>query len=631
MKPELGVCYYPEHWPEEIWAEDAQRMVDTGLEWVRIGEFAWGRIEAKEGEFTWDWLDKAIEVLGGAGLKIILGTPTATPPKWVLTKYPDMIAVDENGNPRKFGSRRHYCFSHLDYRKEAAKIAGAFAKRYGNNPYIHAWQIDNEYGCHNTVLSYSDAALSEFRIWLAKKYQSTEALNKAWGNVFWSLEYANFEEVDLPNLLVTEANPTHILDFKRFSSDQVIGFNKAQIAAMRRHTNGDFLHNYMGKITEFDHFELGKDLEIASWDSYPLGFLEQGLGAQNDAFKTKYMHQGDPDFQAFHHDLYRSVGRGRWWVMEQQPGPVNWAPYNPIPHNGMVKLWTMEAIAHGAEVVSYFRWRQVPFAQEQMHSGLLRADSQNAQAQIEVMQVAKELKELGEINHQQADVAMIFDYESQWAWEAQPQSESFDYFQLVFEQYRALRKLGLSIDILAADTSDFGTRKLVLIPGLLAWTPKLKLALKKFKGVVLAGPRTGSKNSDLHINIPLGPEIADTIVSRVGSLRPNAELSLVNGGAAINWIEQIEANQVVETSKDGMSILSKDENHYYLAAWLDEKGHGQILEGLCEHAGVDVVHMPSGVRMRNMGAKRLLTNYNNLEMVFGDTVISPTSYLLENV
>ena len=130
----------------------------------------------------------------------------------------------------------------------------------------------------------------------------------------------------------------------------------------------------MGRITDFDHFDVGEDLDIASWDSYPLGFLLDRAGA-TETEKNNFLRQGDPDFQAFHHDLYRAVCGGRWWVMEQQPGPVNWAPYNPEPLPGMVRLWTWEAFAHGAETVSYFRWRQVPFAQEQMHSGLLQPDS----------------------------------------------------------------------------------------------------------------------------------------------------------------------------------------------------------------------------------------------------------------
>ncbi|MEP5198353.1 MAG: beta-galactosidase, partial [Paracoccaceae bacterium] len=272
MRQTLGVCYYPEQWPEEMWEEDAARMIAAGLTWVRIGEFAWSRMEPTPGDLQLGWLDRAIEILGAAGLKVILGTPTATPPRWMLDKHPDMLARDEMGNLRKFGSRRHYCFSHAGYRDECKRIATILGKRYGRNPHIHAWQIDNEYGCHDTAVSYSEHAEAGFRDWLAQRYQSTDALNRAWGNVFWSMEYGTFDEIDLPNLTVTEANPAHLLDFQRYSSDQVVAFNKVQTDALRPLSDAPLVHNYMCRILSFDHFKVAKGLDIASWDSYPLGY-----------------------------------------------------------------------------------------------------------------------------------------------------------------------------------------------------------------------------------------------------------------------------------------------------------------------------------------------------------------------
>ena len=160
MKPELGTCYYPEHWPRELWGQDAKKMADLGLKIVRIGEFAWSRLEPSPGIFTFDWMDQAVDILGEQGLNVVMCTPTATPPRWMLDKYPDMLAVDENGYARKFGSRRHYCFSHDGYREESVRIARLVAERYSSHQAVSAWQIDNEYGCHDTVVSYSDAAVS---------------------------------------------------------------------------------------------------------------------------------------------------------------------------------------------------------------------------------------------------------------------------------------------------------------------------------------------------------------------------------------------------------------------------------------------------------------------------------------
>ena len=420
----LGCCYYPEHWPEDIWADDARRMSEMGLELVRIGEFAWSRIEPEPGVYDWSWLDRAIETLGDAGLKIILGTPTATPPKWLVDKMPEMVAVAANGRPRKFGSRRHYCFSHRPYREECRRIVTAMAERYGEHSAITAWQTDNEYGCHETTLSYSRSAAAAFRLWLAAKYKDICALNSAWGNVFWSMEYRTFDEIDAPNLTVTEPNPAHVLDYRRFASDEVVSFNQLQADILRRHSPGrDIIHNFMGFVTDFDHHDVGADCDIASWDSYPLGFLEQYWFSETD--KLRYARQGHPDIAAFHHDLYRGCSNGRWAVMEQQPGPVNWARYNPAPLPGMVRLWTLEAMAHGAEFCSFFRWRQAPFAQEQMHAGLLRPDSEDDQGALEARQASRDLAKIGPVSETPKSVALLFSYEAAWLFETQPQGQDF--------------------------------------------------------------------------------------------------------------------------------------------------------------------------------------------------------------
>ena len=611
MKRTLGTCYYPEHWPEDQWASDAARMADIGLTWVRIGEFAWSRLEPSPGDLRLDWLDRAIEVLGQAGLKVVLGTPTATPPRWMLDKHPDMLAVDARGRPRKFGSRRQYCFSHDGYRKEAVRITRILAERYGKNPHIGAWQTDNEYGCHDTTLCYSDAAASAFRDWCAGRYQSPDALNRAWGNVFWSMEYDDFNQIDLPNLTVTEANPAHVMAFRRFSSDQVARFNQAQVEAIRAHSDAPISHNFMGRITEFDHFALGRQMQIATWDSYPLGFLEDRL-EDDAAHKRHYARQGDPDFQAFHHDLYRAVGKGRWWVMEQQPGPVNWAPYNPAPLPGMARFWAWEAFAHGAECVAYFRWRQAPFAQEQMHAGMLRPDSEPAPAYHEAAEVARELAGLPEVEAAQAPVALIFDYGSAWAWDVQPQGHGLDYFRLVFEIYRGLRKLGQSIDILPADTDDLSGYALVLLPGLVTIPDALMQAIGRSDAQVMFGPRTGSKTVEMSIPVPLPPAIPDldVTVARVESLRPDMAVPVADKGCIIGWREVLEGTAKVQiAASDGVPVMMGQEGRYYLGGWPDADLLAGILTGLLSDAGLPAIEMPRDIRRRQASETEFLFNH----------------------
>jgi len=607
--PRLGVCYYPEHWPEAVWAQDARRMRAAGISLVRIGEFAWSRLEPIPGDLRFDWLDRAIATLGEAGLGVVLGTPTATPPRWMLDRHPDMLAVDAQGRPRKFGSRRHYCFAHQGYRAEAARIAALLGARYGANPHVVAWQIDNEYGCHDTVVSYSPAAAAGFRRWLAERHGSIEALNEAWGTVFWSMEYRAFEEIDPPNLTVTEPAPAHVLDYRRYLSDAVVAFNRAQVAALRAHTGAPLIHNYMGRIVSFDHFAVGRDLEIASWDSYPLGFLED-RSDQGDTWKRRFARQGDPDFQAFHHDLYRAVGRGRWWVMEQQPGPVNWAPHNPAPLPGMVRLWTWEAIAHGAEAVCYFRWRQAPFAQEQMHAGLLRPDSAPAPGLAQAAEVAAELGELPETDA--APVGLVFDYEAAWAWEAERQGAECDYFRCVFDVYRALRRAGLSVDIVPPDTADLSPWRLVLAPGLMIWPPALRAALAAYEGVALAGPRTGAKTAGFAIPTALPPEVPGvaSVVARIETLREDCPVPLAQGGAFRFWREFVEGDApTLEHCADGAPALVGTDRRAYLAGWPDDAALDRIVRRFAQTAELETLSLPDGLRVRDRGTMRVVTNY----------------------
>ncbi|MFM7376630.1 MAG: beta-galactosidase [Erythrobacter sp.] len=607
----LGCCYYPEHWPEDMWAEDARRMADMGLSLVRIGEFAGSRLEPEPGRYDWGWLDRAIETLHAAGLKVILGTPTATPPKWLVDRMPDMVAIDEQGRPRGFGSRRHYCFSHEGYRAECRRIVTALAERYGKHPALAMWQTDNEYGCHDTVLSFSDAAASAFRGWLAARYGAPAALNEAWGNVFWSMEYRSFAEVDPPHLTVTEANPAHWLDYRRFASDQVASFNREQADILRRLSPGvDITHNFMGFFTEFDHHDLGREIDVATWDSYPLGFLEQFWFS--DAEKAAFLRQGHPDIAAFHHDLYRGCSQGRWGVMEQQPGPVNWARFNPAPLPGMVALWTLEACAHGAELTSYFRWRQAPFAQEQMHAGLLRPDSTDAEAAGEARAAAAVLQDIGPQQAAKAPVALVFSYEAAWVIGIQPQGRSFRYLELVFETYSALRQRGLDVDIVAP-SADLSGYLMVLVPTLPIVPEGFADKLAALDCPVLLGPRSGSKTQSFCIPEGLAPGALKAAipltVTRVESLRDGIA-EPAEGFTVTRWREDVASALAPEVSdSDGRGIVYRHNHIRYCAIWPDRALLRLLVERMAGEAGVTLLDLPEGIRIRRTASHAFTFNY----------------------
>lgn len=622
----LGVCYYPEHWPQTMWADDAARMADMGIVQVRIGEFAWSRIEPEAGQFQWDWLDQAIETLHAHDLEIVLGTPTATPPKWLVDSDPDMLAVDHRGRARQFGSRRHYCFSSLSYRRQCARIVTALAKRYGQHPAVKAWQTDNEYGCHDTIISYSHAARVGFRGWLKEKYENIAALNTAWGNVFWSMEYSRFDDIDPPMETVTEANPSHRQDWARFSSDQVVAFDKVQTDILRVLSPGrDVLHNYMGMFTAFDHFKVGKPLDVAAWDSYPLGFLEWAWW-DNDT-KNRFMRQGHPDFTAFHHDLYRGVGKGRWQVIEQQPGPVNWGAYNPAPLPGMVRAWTWEAFAHGAETVSYFRWRQAPFAQEQMHAGLMRPDNVEAQGGAEARIVGREIDRVKNAQTHQSPVAspvaLVFDYEALWACEIQPQGRNYNGLEIVLAFYAAARRLGLNIDVVSPD-GDLSGYQIVLCPLQIFFSQGLAERIKKSGAHAIIGPRAGSKTDDFQIPKALAPghlrALIDVSVSRVESLRPS-HLEMAGPYEVRRWLEHIESKiEPLAQTSQGHGIWYANDMCDYLACWPDDTLLKNVLTKRCRERGLSVHDLPDGLRLRQRGDIMFAINYENQNVSLADYI-----------
>ncbi|MDE2018702.1 MAG: beta-galactosidase, partial [Hyphomicrobiales bacterium] len=431
-----------------------------------------------------------------------------------------------------------------------------------------------------------------------------------------SMEYRSFDEVELPNLTVTEAAPSHRLDFLRFSSDQVARFDARQVEILRAHSPGrTILHNYMGNFHDFDHFKVGANLDVAGWDSYPLGHLDRD--GEDEDTKARYRRIGDPDAQAFHHDLYRAVGRGRTWVMEQQPGAVNWAPYNPGPASGALRLWAYEAFAAGAEVVSYFRWRQAPFAQEQMHEGLLLPDASPNHGLRVVTEVSRELERLGATpGAPRADVALVFDYESVWAWRVQPQGADFSHAKIVMAFYRALRRRGIALDVVPPTSEAVAGRKLVLAPALFAWPPGFAGALAASPATVLIGPRSGSKTVDFQIppNLPpgaLGPAL-DLRVKTVESLPPGERVPVAGGGAFEGWREFVEAGagaDVLDVCQDGAPAFVRRGRLHYLAGRPDADLLTRVVDALLAQAGVAGLDLPRDLRIRDRGDLRYVFNF----------------------
>ncbi len=621
----LGVCYYPEHWPEEGWEREARRMADLGLTWVRVGEFAWSRLEPEPGRLAFDWLDRAIDTLTEAGLKVVLGTPTATPPKWLVDRHPEVLPVGRDGRVRGFGSRRHVCFSSPAYRDETRRIVTLLAERYGDHPGVGAWQTDNEYGCHDTVRCYCPRCREAFQGWLRQRYGTVEALNEAWWTVFWSQEVRTFEEVELPGQAVTEANPSHSLDYYRFASDQVVRYNRLQVDLLRAHSDKRILHNTMGFFDQYDAFALASDLDALAWDAYPLGMLEESpLPA---AVKERYLRIGHPDLVGFNHDLVRGLKDRPFWVMEMQPGAVNWAKTNPLPAAGAVRLWAHQAFAHGAEVVSYFRWRAALGAQELMHAGLELHDGRPAPASEEVRRVAAELAPVGGARPR---VALLFDYEDLWATELQPHAEGWSYWALQLAFYGVLRALGVDVAVTHPDR-DLTAYPLALAPSLHLMDEARAQRLARYVeggGRLLVGPRSGAKTRTNVAQAPApGPlrALSGVRIDRVDALRPGVAGAVELGGtvhAFTTWADLLDVDD--PSSAGAAEVLARyREPAYGGAAALTRRAHGKgacltlgawgdagllaaVLLPLLAETGVATTPLPEGVRRSRVGRGALL-------------------------
>lgn len=608
----LGVCYYPEHWSESDWADDARRMRELGISVVRVGEFAWSRFEPSRGNFNFDWLKRALDVLHAEGHEVVLGTPTATPPKWLIDEHPSILALDECGDAKGFGSRRHYCFSSQVYLKECDRIVEKVVKEFGQHPAVTTWQTDNEYGCHSTIVSYSADAHAAFQVWCRDRYQTIDRLNADWGNVFWSMEYTSFKQIPLPMMAVTELNPAHRLAFWRFSSDQVATFNKRQADIIRKLSpDRDVMHNFMGNFTEFDHYDTAADIDIAAWDNYPLGFLDRdGISLED---QKKWFRTGHPDSSAFHHDLYR--GMGRLWIIEQQPGPVNWAPHNPAPLPGMVRLWGLEAMAHGAELMSWFRWRQMPMAQEQMHTGLLLPDGTEDEAVAEIEQLDEDLKRLAgvDLTAVKAEVALVFDYVGDQMLRIQPQGQNYGPLEWVQQVYTAVRRNGVDVDIVPAG-SDLSDYRVVILANSVCVSEALAAELASFAGHIVIGPRCGSKTQEYAIPSGLPPGALQSLlpikVDRVESLPDFYSATSNDGFTAIRWREKVTGSvEAASTFDDGWGFYYCHGNYHYLNACLDNKSLLKFMKARLQMAGLSTYDCGEGLRIRRHGSLVFAFNF----------------------
>ena len=610
-RPELGVCYYPEHWEQSRWEEDARQMVGAGLTWVRIGEFTWGLTELGRNRFDWAWLDSALDVLGDAGLKVMFSTPTAVPPNWLVREFPEILPVDRAGRTRTSGSRRHYCLSSEKYVEEAKRITKEYVGRYGKHRAVQAWQIDNEIGDHDTAISYSAAALSGFRRWLQGRYTDIDTLNRSWNTKFWGGRFGDFDEIQLPVGSVTAPSPALELEFMRYSSGRVARFIGMQSGIIRKHSPGrPVIHNFMAGSYDFDHRRAAAHLDIAGFDSYPLGNLIEGHLSIDE--KASWLRIGAPDYQGFHCDMYRELGQCGMWVVEQQPGPVNWASYNPAPVDGAVRLWIWMAYAHGADTVLYFRWRQVPFGQEQFHSALCHYDGTPDRARHEIAKVATERVRIPPTSRSRAKIALVVDYESRWAQRIHPHGLEYSGEFIAADWYRCCRELGNDVDIVGPET-ELLCYRLVLVPDMVISRDGFVSRLLDSQAQVVLGARCGSFDSLMQSPPGGAPgafrRLIDVTVRRVESLPPWHREAVEFGDreySVTGWREHVESDEPVMARfsggfRGGAPAVLANVRTTYLAITPRGECLRRVLVDAMTRAGLPVTPAPEGIRVTFRG------------------------------
>ena len=494
----LGTAWYPEQWPEARWDADLALMEKAGVRFARIGEFAWSKMEPTEGQYDLDWVERAVRAAEKHHIAIVLGTPSAAPPAWLTQTYPETLRVMEDGLRDQHGNRQQFDWSSPKYRALARSMAERMAERFGHDPNVIGWQIDNEYANE----SYGDATKRMFQDWVKARYGTLDNLNQRWTTAYWSETYQSWDQIPIQTKY---GNPGLLLSWKRFVSDEWRSYQRNQLDAIRAHAEKrQFITtNMMGWFDAYDHYTVAQDLDLASWDDYV------GEGHLN------------PVYNGATHDLMRGLLRKNFWVMETQPGFVNWAKDNNSLDKGEVRAMAWHDIGHGADAVSYWQWRSDLNGQEEYHGTLLGADGTPVPLYAEVAQLGAEFAKAGPAlagTSVVSQVAVLQSYDSRWAINWQRHNQAFNPVDDLVKYYGAVRALAHSVDIVspAVDLSQY---KLVVAPGLnVISEPVAKnlMAYVRGGGNLVLGQRSGMKDDDNGLQVERQPgPLVDLLGGRV--------------------------------------------------------------------------------------------------------------------
>jgi beta-galactosidase len=604
----FGGDYNPEQWPEETWAEDVRLMGEAGVNSVTLGVFSWARIEPCPGEREFGWLDRLMDLMHGHGVGVVLATPTSSPPPWLGRLHPDTLPRDADGRVEWWGGRQHFSHSSATYRRCAAAVTEDLAARYAHHPALTMWHINNEY----CTADYGDEAAAAFRRWLRERYGTLDALNAAWGTAFWSQGYDTWDGVLPPRHAHYLHNPAQILDFRRFTSDMLLECCAAERDIVARHTpHIPVTTNFMPLWIGQDGWRWAREEDVVSVDLYP--DPRDPLGSQQGALVQ---------------DLTRSQARGPWMLMEQAAGAVNWRGVNHPKPRGLNRLWSLQAVARGADAVCYFQWRQSRQGAEKFHSGMLSHAGEEGRTFQEVKRIGAELASLGaEVSGSRvaADIAVLHDWDAWWAaaQDGRPSGE-VDHATVLTAWHRALWEAGLTTDF-AHPGHDLARYRLVVAPQLHVLTDDAidnLLGYVRGGGTLVCGFLTGIADQDDRIR-PGGMDarlrelFGIRVLHEWWPLRPGETVGC-EGFRGTLWSEEIEAVPgAAETvpykggELDGLPAVLRRDRAWYLSTLPEPDALRGLLTRIADGAGVRPVlgGLPAGVEAVRRGDLLFLLNH----------------------
>lgn len=612
----LGTAWYPEQWPESQWDADLALMQKAGVRMVRVGEFAWARMEPAEGHYDFDWLEHAITAASKHGIYTVLGTPTAAPPAWLTQKYPETLRTREDGTKDQHGNRQQFNWASPKYREFARKIAAQMAQRFGHNPYVIGWQIDNEYA----DTSFDADTRKQFQDWLKARYGTLDNLNTRWTTQYWSEAYTDWSQIPIQT---GYGNPGLLLGWMRFVSDTWRSYQKNQIDAIRAHADArQFITtNTMGWFSGFDHYTVEQDLDLAAWDDY----VGQG--------------HLDPVRNGAAHDLTRGFKRKNFWVMETQPGSVNWARINNSLDKGEVRAMAWHAIGHGADTVSYWQWRSALNGQEQYHGTMVGTDGTPVPLYEEAAQIGHEFAKASPVltgTSPKSQVAILHSYDSRWAINWQKHNGDYDPIKEILSYYGPVRTIAQSVDVIP-ETAPLSGYKLVIAPGLNVLSDAGARNLIEYVnngGHLVLGQRSAMKDADntLFPERQPGP-LSSLLGGRVEQYYALESPVPVQGkfgtGQGQIWAELLStkaadtevlmrygvSNGWLDNQPAAISRKVGEGRITYIGAWLDESTMKNAAQWMTEVSGVTPAFgpVPEGVdvypRYANDHAVYVLVNF----------------------